>query len=137
MVEAGRRAPLAPDEAWLGWRCVCFALEVNAVSSGTAVNPLGGTMSSRVTVVAASVSTLTLVALTACAPASARLPNEGDSTAIPVVARDVAPSTRAWSTTASGIVQAKTTVDVSFQVPGKVVMVGPDEGQTVHAGQII
>src|SRR5256714_322962 len=94
-------------------------------------------MSSRVTVVAASVSTLTLVALSACAPASARSPNEGDSTAIPVVARDVAPSTRAWSTTASGIVQAKTTVDVSFQVPGKVVMVGPDEGQTVHAGQII
>ena len=94
-------------------------------------------MSSRVTVVAASVSTLTLVALTACAPASARSPNEGDSTAIPVIARDVAPSTRAWSTTASGIVQAKTTVDVTFQVPGKVVMVGPDEGQTVRAGQVI
>ena len=94
-------------------------------------------MSSRVTAVAASVSTLTLVALAACAPASARSPNEGDSTAIPVVARDVSPSTRAWSTTASGIVQAKTTVDVSFQVPGKVVMVGPDEGQTVRAGQVI
>src|SRR4051812_4491814 len=94
-------------------------------------------MRSCVTVVAASVSTLTLVALTACAPASARSPNEGDSTAIPVVARDVAPSTRAWSTTASGIVQAKTTVDVGFQVPGKVVMVGPDEGQTVRAGQVI
>ena len=94
-------------------------------------------MSSRVTAVAASVSTLTLVALTACAPASARSPNEGDSTAIPVIARDIAPSTRAWSTTASGIVQANTTVDVTFQVPGKVVMVGPDEGQTVRAGQII
>ena len=62
-------------------------------------------MSSRVTVVAASISTLTLVALAACAPASARSPNEGDSTAIPVVARDVKPSTRAWSTTASGIVR--------------------------------
>jgi RND family efflux transporter MFP subunit len=94
-------------------------------------------MSSRVTVVAASLGTLTLAALTACAPASARSPNEGDSTAIPVIARDVAPSTRAWSTTASGIVQAKTTVDVTFQVPGKVVMVGPDEGETVHAGQVI
>jgi RND family efflux transporter MFP subunit len=94
-------------------------------------------MSSRVTAVAASISTLTLVALAACAPASARSPNEGDATAIPVIARDVATSTRAWSTTASGIVQAKTTVDVSFQVPGKVVMVGPDEGQTVRAGQVI
>src|SRR6476661_4762774 len=68
-------------------------------------------MSSRITAVAASLSALTLVALAACARASA--------------------------TTASGIVQAKTTVDVSFQVPGKVVMVGPDEGQTVRAGQII
>jgi RND family efflux transporter MFP subunit len=94
-------------------------------------------MSSRLTVVAASFGTFTLVALTACAPAAARSPNEGDSTAIPVVVRDVASSTRAWSTTASGIVQAKTTVDVSFQVPGKVVMVGPEEGQTVRAGQVI
>ena len=94
-------------------------------------------MSSRVTVVAASFSTLTLVALGACARASAGSPSEGDSTAVPIVARDVAPSTRAWSTTASGIVQAKTTVDVTFQVPGKVVMVGPDEGQTVRAGQVI
>ena len=96
-------------------------------------------MSSRITVVAASLGTLTLVALAACARASAKSPNEGESTApaIPVIVRDVAPSTRAWSTTASGIVQAKTTVDVSFQVPGKVVMVGPDEGQTVRAGQLI
>ena len=94
-------------------------------------------MSSRVTVVAASLGTLTLVALGACARASAGSPSEGDSTAVPIVARDVAPSTRAWSTTASGIVQAKTTVDVTFQVPGKVVMVGPDEGQTVRAGQVI
>lgn len=94
-------------------------------------------MSTRVTGVVASFSTLTLVALTACAPASARSPNEGDSTAIPVIVGNVASSTRPWSTTASGIVQAKTTVDVSFQVPGKVVMVGPDEGQTVRAGQVI
>jgi len=94
-------------------------------------------MSSRITAVAASLSTLTVVALAACARASAKSPNEGEAAAIPVIARNVAPSTRAWSTTASGIVQAKTTVDVSFQVPGKVVMVGPDEGQTVRAGQII
>ena len=94
-------------------------------------------MSSRITAVAVSLGTLTLVALNACARASAGSPNEGDSTAVSIVARDVAPSTRAWSTTASGIVQAKTTVDVSFQVAGKVVMVGPDEGQTIRAGQVI
>jgi RND family efflux transporter MFP subunit len=94
-------------------------------------------MSSRVTAVAASLAIPTLFALAACAPAAAKAPNEGDSNAIPVVARDVAPSTRTWSTTASGIVQARTAVDVGFQVPGKVVMVGPDEGQTVRAGQVI
>jgi RND family efflux transporter MFP subunit len=105
-----------------------------------AVVPLlstGGTMSPRVTAVAVLLSTLTLAALGACARASAKSPNEGDATAIPVIARKVAPSARAWSTTSSGIVQAKTTVDVGFQVPGKVVMVGPDEGQTVRAGQVI
>lgn len=94
-------------------------------------------MSTRVTAVVAALGTLTLAALAACAPASARSPSEGDSSAIAVVTRDVKPSTRAWSTTASGIVQAKTTVDVTFQVPGKVVMVGPDEGQAVRAGQVI
>src|SRR4029079_15054967 len=36
-----------------------------------------------------------------------------------------------------GIVQPNTTVDVAFEVPGKVVMVGPDEGQSVRAGQPI
>ncbi|MGH9885749.1 MAG: efflux RND transporter periplasmic adaptor subunit, partial [bacterium] len=41
------------------------------------------------------------------------------------------------STSASGIVYANTTVDVAFQVPGKVVTVAPDEGQTVRAGQEI
>jgi RND family efflux transporter MFP subunit len=44
---------------------------------------------------------------------------------------------RAWSTTTSGIVQANTSVDVGFEVAGKVVMVGPDEGQPVRAGQEI
>jgi len=46
-------------------------------------------------------------------------------------------SAGAWTTTASGIVQANSTVDVAFQVPGKVVAIGPDEGQSVRAGQTI
>jgi RND family efflux transporter MFP subunit len=44
---------------------------------------------------------------------------------------------RPHRTTASGVVQAKTPVDVSFQVPGKVVLVGPDEGDAVRAGQLL
>src|SRR5689334_3301789 len=96
-------------------------------------------MRSRFTVAAASLVTLALpiIALDACARADASATNEGDSTAIPVIAHPVTASTRAWSTTASGIVQAKTSVDVAFQVPGKVTMVGPDEGQAVRVGQVI
>src|SRR5262249_9381651 len=95
-------------------------------------------MSPRVTAAAASFATLTLplIALAACSRASAST-SESDSSAVPVIAHPVLSSTRAWSTTASGIIQAKTTVDVAFQVPGKVVMVGPDEGQAVRAGQVI
>jgi RND family efflux transporter MFP subunit len=78
-----------------------------------------------------------VVAASACAPAAAKTINAADSTAVPVVAHPVSLSSRAWSTTASGIVQANTTVDVAFQVPGKVATVGPDEGQSVRAGQPI
>jgi RND family efflux transporter MFP subunit len=73
----------------------------------------------------------------ACVRTAASATNDADTTAVPVVAHAVALSTRAWSTTASGIVQANTTVDVAFEVPGKVVTVGPDEGQPVRAGQAI
>lgn len=115
-------------------------------------------MSSRITPIAASASpaappssrarrmpnarlVITLAALgalatTACARADA-IPANGDdaSAPVPVVVQTVTTSARAWSTTASGIVQANTSVDVGFQVPGKVAMVGPDEGQPVRAGQ--
>jgi len=80
---------------------------------------------------------LGVVAASACAPAAAKTTNAADSAAVPIVAHPVSLSARAWSTTASGIVQANTTVDVAFQVPGKVVMVGPDEGQSVRVGQLI
>ncbi|HEY7393553.1 MAG TPA: efflux RND transporter periplasmic adaptor subunit, partial [Gemmatimonadaceae bacterium] len=82
-------------------------------------------------------TTLGAVAASACVRTAASATNDADSTAVPVVAQSVALSTRAWSTTASGIVHANTTVDVAFLVAGKVVAVGPDEGQTVRAGQEI
>lgn len=102
-------------------------------------------MRSRITAVAAPLApyALLLAALAAlaasgCARADASSTNDNDKTAaIPVIVETITPSTHAWSTTASGIVQANTTVDVGFQVPGKVVTVGPDEGQAVRAGQEI
>jgi RND family efflux transporter MFP subunit len=80
---------------------------------------------------------LGVLATSACVRTAASATNDADTTAVPVVAHTVALSTRAWSTTASGIVQANTTVDVAFEVPGKVVTVGPDEGQPVRAGQAV
>ncbi len=107
-------------------------------------------MRSRITAVAASRIPITslarpaqfalalgAVATSACSPAAAKTTSDADTTAVPIVAHPVSLSSRAWSTTASGIVHANTTVDVAFQVPGKVVTVGPDEGQSVRAGQII
>ena len=110
-------------------------------------------MRSRITAVAASLAlptptllphrarlafALGALAASACARADASATNHADTTAaVPVVIQTVTPSTRAWSTTASGIVQPHTTVDVAFEVPGKAVMAGPDEGQSVRAGQAI
>lgn len=72
----------------------------------------------------------------ACVRAADSAPADAvDHTAVAVVAQPVVQSTRAWSTTASGIVNANTTVDVAFEVPGKVIAAGPDEGQAVRAGQ--
>ena len=78
------------------------------------------------------------IAIAGCARADASATNRGDPAApVSVVVQTVTASTRAWSTTTSGIVQANTSVDVAFQVAGKVVTVGPDEGQPVRAGQEI
>jgi RND family efflux transporter MFP subunit len=77
------------------------------------------------------------LAASGCARADASATNDVDSVAVPVVAQAVTRSSRPWSTTASGIVQPNTSVDVAFEVPGKVVMVAPDEGQSVRAGQAI
>jgi RND family efflux transporter MFP subunit len=110
-------------------------------------------MNSRITAVAASASlvprgslarharlvlALGALATAACARADASATNgEETSAPVPVVVQTVTPSMHAASTTTSGIVQANTSVDIGFEVPGKVVMVGPDEGQPVRAGQEI
>ena len=93
-------------------------------------------MAPRITAVAAAVIIpIASLATSSCSRADARAASDAEHAAVSVVAHAATPTTHAWSMTASGIVQANTTVDVAFQVGGKVVTVGPDEGQVVRAGQ--
>ena len=57
--------------------------------------------------------------------------------AVPVRVQAAASVRRPHVTAASGVVQARTEVGVAFQVAGKVVAVGPDEGSTVRAGELL
>jgi RND family efflux transporter MFP subunit len=82
-------------------------------------------------------ATVALVALGACSTArSAETKNHSDS---PVAVRVEAAASvvRPSVITASGVVEARTTVDVAFQVPGKVAAVGPDDGDAVSEGQLL
>lgn len=80
---------------------------------------------------------LLAAALSACSTArSAEAPNQADA-AVPVRVQAAATTARPHTTAASGVVQARTTVDVAFQVPGKVIAVGPDEGDVVAAGGLL
>jgi len=95
-------------------------------------------MAPRITAVAAAVLIpITSLAISSCSRADARAAGDAENAAVSVVAHAVTPSVRTRSTTASGIVHANSTVDVAFQVGGKVVTVGPDEGQVVRAGQAL
>ena len=91
-------------------------------------------MRPRITAVAAIIAA---AVASACVRSAESATNDADSTAVPVVAHSIGLSTRAWSTTTSGIVHANTTVDVAFEVPGRVATAGPDEGQPVSSGQTI
>lgn len=97
-------------------------------------------MAPRITAVAAAVIIpISSLAIASCSRADARAASDAENAApaVPVVAHTVTPTARTRSTTASGIVHANSTVDVAFQVGGKVVTVGPDEGQVVRAGQAL
>jgi RND family efflux transporter MFP subunit len=79
---------------------------------------------------------VSVVALGACSTArSAETNDQPDAAAVVVRAERAAIIVRPHVVTASGVVEARTTVDVAFQVPGKVVAVGPDEGDVVREGQ--
>ena len=73
----------------------------------------------RVTSLVRITVALSVLATSACVRTAESATNAADTTAVLVVAHPAALSTRAWSTTASGIVQANTTVDVAFEVSGK------------------
>ena len=100
----------------------------------------GPTSANKQTLIAAAASAalaLGVLTASACVRTAASATSDADSTAVPVIAHPVARSTHPWSTTASGIVHANTTVDVAFEIPGRVATAGPDEGQSVSAGQFI
>jgi RND family efflux transporter MFP subunit len=76
------------------------------------------------------------LAAAACQP-EARAAETDAEAAVPVRVQPAAVVERPAQVRASGVVQARTTVDVAFQLPGKVVRVGPDEGEEVSAGQLL
>ena len=71
--------------------------------------------------------------LAACQP-EARAAETDSEAPVPVRVQPAAVVETGATVKNSGVVQARTTVDVAFQVGGRVVAVGPDEGDEVAAG---
>jgi len=78
-------------------------------------------------------------ALAACSEAAARNQTESaQAEATPAVqVQAVRATDETGSVPASGVVEAIRTIDVSFQVGGKVIAVNADEGQEVRAGSLL
>lgn len=73
------------------------------------------------------------VLLAGCQP-EARAAGIDAEAPVPVRVQPAGVAETGATVTSSGVVQARTTVDVAFQVGGRVVTVGPDEGDEVSAG---
>lgn len=86
-------------------------------------------------------SLIVAAALAGCSTArSSETPSEGEGTAdagVPVRIQSAGAESRRQTTAASGVVEARHTVDLAFQVGGKVAAVGPDEGDVVRAGSLL
>jgi RND family efflux transporter MFP subunit len=91
-------------------------------------------MSTRVS--GSVLAAFTAVALAGCSTARSAQPDPGEE-AVAVRVTPAEELSRPSVSTASGVVQAQTVVEVAFQVPGKVVAVGPDEGSAVRAGELL
>ena len=74
----------------------------------------------------------------ACHNAEARARTDvDDADAVSVVVRPAAAITRAATIAASGSIEARATADIAFQVAGRVMAVGVDEGDRVRAGTLV
>jgi membrane fusion protein, multidrug efflux system len=91
-------------------------------------------MSTRVS--GSALVVFTAAAIVGCSTARSAQPDTGEQ-AVSVRVTPAEELTRPSVSTASGVVQAQSVVDVAFQVPGKVIAVGPDEGSTVRAGELL
>jgi RND family efflux transporter MFP subunit len=81
---------------------------------------------------------VSLAALGACSAAqSAETGDQPEAPPVVVRVEPVVSIVRPDVVTASGVVEARSTVDIAFQVPGKVVAVGPDEGDVVREGRLL
>jgi len=60
-----------------------------------------------------------------------------DAAAVAIVVRPAAAATRAATIAASGSIDARATADIAFQVAGRVMAVGVDEGERVRAGTLV
>jgi RND family efflux transporter MFP subunit len=91
-----------------------------------------------ISVVPRPVAAVSLLALAACSTAqSADRGQDLESEAEVVRTQRVTRVARPLNVIASGVVDARTTVELAFQVPGKVAVVGPDEGDVVHENQLL
>lgn len=76
-----------------------------------------------------------VIVLAGCSTAQSEQVGTEDTRAEPIRIQPAESALRPRVTTASGVVRAKTEVDVAFQVGGKVIRAGPDEGSAVRAGE--
>jgi RND family efflux transporter MFP subunit len=83
-----------------------------------------------------TLAAFTLAVLAGCSTAHSAQTDQPDD-AVGVRVTPAADVGRPALAIASGVVQAQTVVDVAFQVPGKVIAVGPDEGTMVHVGDLL
>ena len=79
----------------------------------------------------------TAIACNGSAEARTRTDVEDAAAAVSVVVRPAAAVTRASTIAVSGSIEARATADIAFQVAGRVMGVGVDEGDRVRAGSLV
>jgi RND family efflux transporter MFP subunit len=75
--------------------------------------------------------------LSGCAGHAEAAENASTESAVPVTVTRVSIVPRNVVIAASGTIEARATTDLAFQVPGRVALVGVEEGQAVRTGQVM